>query len=155
MTMQAEPGDNPPPGFVLAGGRGPFTTHNGPIYRLDEGDVWKRGFRALPRHCNSFGLIHGGWYMAFADGLLGEAIGRAARLPSVTVRMNCDFLHSAHAGDWIEGAARLTRLTRTLAFAEADIRSGDRLLFTATGVFKLMTGHLARKRSGLSGTPPA
>jgi acyl-coenzyme A thioesterase PaaI-like protein len=148
----------PPPGWVLATNRGPFTTHNGPLYRFDEGDVWRRGFRALPRHCNGFGLIHGGWYMAFVDGVLGEAVGRATGVPSLTVRLTSDFLHSARAGDWIEGTARCTRATRTLAFAEAELHSANRLLFTATGVFKLMEGHAARRRAAAAyrlGTAPA
>lgn len=152
MTVDAEL--VPPPGWVPASNRGPFTTHNGPLYRFDEGDTWRRGFRALKRHCNTFGLIHGGWYMAFADGLLGEAVGRGTGMPSVTVRMTSDFLHSAHAGDWIEGTARLTRATKTLAFAECEIRCGVRLLFTASGVFKLMRGHAARRRSGLGQPAP-
>lgn len=153
MSEEAEA--NPPPGWVLATGRGAFTTHNGPLYRFDDGKVWRRGFRALPRHCNTFGLIHGGWYMAFVDGVLGEAVARTTGTPSLTVRMTSDFLHTARAGDWIEGTARTTRATRTLAFAEAELYCGERLLFTATGVFKLMQGHAARRRSGLSPKPPA
>lgn len=148
--------DAPPPdGFTLAEGRGPFTTHNGPIYRRDAEDGWKRGFRVLKRHCNSFGLVHGGWYMAFADGLLAEAVFRASGAPMLTVRMTSDFLAAARIGDWVEGAARTTRVTRTMAFAEAEIRCGARLLFTASGVFKLMEGHAARARRRLSGQAPA
>lgn len=139
-----------PPGYVLAQGRGPFTTHNGPIYRFDDGETWKRAFRALPRHCNSFGLVHGGWYMAFADGLLAEAVSRAAKAPMLTVRLTSDFLSIARPGDWVEGTARTTRVTRTMAFAEGEIRVGERLLFTASGVFKLMEGHAARAKRGLS-----
>lgn len=148
--------DAPPPdGFTLAEGRGPFTTHNGPIYRRDDEDGWKRGFRVLKRHCNSFGLVHGGWYMAFADGLLAEAVFRASGAPMLTVRMTSDFLAAARIGDWVEGTARTTRVTRTMAFAEAEIRCGVRLLFTASGVFKLMEGHAARARRRLSGQAPA
>lgn len=141
MTDESAP---PPPGWLPASNRGPFTTHNGPLYKFDDGDVWKRGFRALHRHCNSFGLVHGGWFMAFADGLLGEAVGRAAASPFLTIRMTSDFLSSARAGDWIEGTARCTRVTRTMGFAEGEMRVGDRVVFTASGVFKLMEGHARR-----------
>ena len=134
----------PPEGYVLAQGRGPYTTHNGPIYRLDEGDTWKRGFRVLRRHCNSFGLVHGGWYMSFVDGVLAEAVHRASGAPSLTVRMTSDFLASARIGDWVEGTGRCTRVTRTLAFAEAELYSGGKRLFTASAVFALMAAHAAR-----------
>jgi uncharacterized protein (TIGR00369 family) len=142
----------PPPGYVLAEGRGPFTTHNGPVYRCDEDGVWKRGFRVLTRHCNSFGLVHGGWYMAFTDGILGEAVFRGAGAPALTVRMTSDFLASARVGDWVEGTGRTTRVTRTLAFAEADLHVGTRLVFSASGVFKLMEGHAARAAKRRTGS---
>lgn len=78
--MSGEADSAPPEGFTPARQRGPFTTHNGPLYAFDDGAIWKRGFRVLPRHCNAFGLVHGGWLMAFADGLLAEACsGPAAR----------------------------------------------------------------------------
>ncbi len=153
MTASDADEFNPPPGFALARSRGPFTTHNGPIFNYDQDGVWKRGFRVLPRHCNNFGLLHGGWFMAFADGLLAEAAFRAAQAPMLTVRLTSDFLASARVGEWVEGTARTTRATRTMAFAEGEIRSGSRLLFTASGVFKLMEGHAARARRGLSETP--
>jgi acyl-coenzyme A thioesterase PaaI-like protein len=88
--------------------------------------------------------------MAFADGLLAEAVSRAAKAPMLTVRLTSDFLSIARPGDWVEGTARTTRVTRTMAFAEGEIRVGARLLFTASGVFKLMEGHAARAKRGLS-----
>lgn len=141
----------PPPGFTPAVNRGPFTRHNGPLFAFDDGETWKRGFRVLPRHCNSFGLVHGGWLMAFADGLLAEACFRASGTPILTIRMTSDFLNRARTGEWLEGTARTTRVTRSMAFAESEIRSGSKLIFSATGVFKLMEGHARRAKRALSG----
>ena len=147
MTAEIEP---PPPGYVEAAGRGPYTTHNGPVYKFDQDGIWKRGFRVLPRHCNSYGLVHGGWYMSFVDGVLAEAVFRGSGAPSLTVRMTSDFLASARVGDWVEGTGRTSRVTRTLAFAEAELTCNGRLLFTASAVFKLMTAHAAREKRRLS-----
>lgn len=146
-----EVGAAPPEGFTPARNRGPFTSHNGPLYAYDDGATWKRGFRVLPRHCNSFGLVHGGWLMAFADGLLAEACFRASGTPILTIRMTSDFLNPARTGEWVEGTARTTRVTRSMAFADCEIRSGSKLIFTASGVFKLMEGHARRARRALSG----
>jgi uncharacterized protein (TIGR00369 family) len=140
-----------PEGFSPAVNRGPFTRHNGPLFAYDDGAVWKRGFRVLPRHCNSFGLVHGGWLMAFADGLLAEACFRGSGTPILTIRMTSDFLNPARTGDWVEGTARTTRVTRSMAFAEGEIYAGSKLIFTATGVFKLMEGHARRAKRALSG----
>lgn len=146
-----EPDFATPPGFSPARNRGPFTTHNGPLFSFEDETGWKRGFRVLQRHCNSFGLVHGGWLMAFADGLLAEACFRASGTPILTIRMTSDFLNPARMGEWIEGTAKTTRVTRSMAFAECEIRSGTKLIFTASGVFKLMEGHARRAKRALSG----
>ena len=128
----------PPEGFVLSEGRGPFTTHNGPIYHKVDGDTVRQGFRVLKHHCNGHGIAHGGWLSAFTDGVLGGAVWRATRAPAVTLRLNVDFLDMVRPGDWVEGTAVVTRATRTLAFARAELTSGGRKVLTAEAVFKLM-----------------
>jgi uncharacterized protein (TIGR00369 family) len=128
----------PPPGFVLSESRGPFTTHNGPVYYKVDGDVFRQGFRALQRHCNGHGIVHGGWLSAFADGVLGAAVWRETRAPSVTLRLNIDYLDMVRPGEWVEGTAVVTRATRTLAFVRAELTCNSRRVLTAEGVFKLM-----------------
>jgi acyl-coenzyme A thioesterase PaaI-like protein len=127
------------PGFVESTTRGAFTTHNGPVYhKPDEPSV--RGFRALPRHANGFGIVHGGWLMAFTDGVLGAAVWEATKARSVTLRMNSDFIGMVRVGEWVEGRGTVTRATRSLVFARAELTVGDKVVLTAEGVFKLMTG---------------
>ncbi len=128
----------PPEGFVLSEGRGPFTTHNGPVYHKAENGIVRQGFRVLPHHCNGHGIAHGGWLSAFTDGVLGAAVWRETKAPSVTLRLNVDFLDMVRPGEWVEGAAFVTRATRTLAFARAELSAGGRKVLTAEGVFKLM-----------------
>ena len=131
--------EGPPPGFVESTMRGPFTTHNGPVYHKP-GDQFVRGFRALARHCNGFGIVHGGWLMTFADGTLGGAVWEATKTRSVTLRMNSDFVGMVRVGEWVEGRGLVTRATRSLAFARAELTSGGKIVLTAEGVFKLITG---------------
>jgi uncharacterized protein (TIGR00369 family) len=128
----------PPEGFVLSEGRGPFTTHNGPVYHKADGGIFRQGFRVLAHHCNGHGIAHGGWLSAFGDGVLGAAVWRETKAPSVTLRLNVDFLDMVRPGEWVEGVAHVTRATRTLAFARAELVSGGRKVLTAEGVFKLM-----------------
>ena len=128
----------PPEGFVLSESRGPFTTHNGPVYHKTDGGVFRQGFRVLAHHCNGHGIVHGGWLSAFTDGVLGAAVWRETKAPSVTLRLNVDFLDMVRPGEWVEGVAHVTRATRTLAFARAELACGSRKVLTAEGVFKLM-----------------
>ncbi|MDX5366285.1 MAG: PaaI family thioesterase [Alphaproteobacteria bacterium] len=135
--------DNPPDGYVPSTSRGPYTTHNGPFYhKVTEEGFW-HGVRVKKRHCNSRGITHGGMLMAFADGLLGTAVWRETQMVALTVRMNSDFLSSARPGDWLEGTARVTRATKSVAFCEAELFVGNRPVLKASGVFKIMARHKA------------
>lgn len=138
---------NPPPGFVESTNRGPFTSHNGPFFHKVEPDGrFLQGFRAVERHCNGMGIVHGGLITTFADGLMGTAVWRETGIGGLTIRLNADFLSIARVGDWVEGTARLVRATRTVAFTEADIyvgggHGGGRAVMHATGVFRLLDRH--------------
>ncbi|MEO8812337.1 MAG: PaaI family thioesterase [Caulobacteraceae bacterium] len=128
----------PPEGFVLSGGRGAFTTHNGPFWHRPGAPGAEQAFHAEARHCNGLGLIHGGMLSAFLDGLLAGAAARETGATPVTVHLSVDFLDMGRAGDWVIGAARVTRVTREIVFAEGGAAVAGRDLARATGVFKLM-----------------
>lgn len=130
----------PPAGFVLAKGRGPFSTHNGPYYhRIGAGDLVEQAFYALPRHTNGIGIVHGGMLSAFTDGLLAAAVGRGTQKVGVTIHLSIDFLHMAREGDWIVGEARMSRATRDVAFADGRLHARGVDIVRASGVFKLMS----------------
>ncbi len=132
-----------PEDFEESRTRGPFSTHNGPFFHKVTEDGFAHGFRVLPRHCNSRGIVHGGMLMTFADGLLATAVWRATGKVGLTVRMNSDFLSIARPGEWVEGTAAVTRAGRSLVFAEARVNASARLVLTASGVFKVMERHKA------------
>jgi len=132
---------NPPDGFQESTTRGPYTSHNGPFFHKTTGEGFWHGVRVQRRHCNSKGITHGGMLMAFADGLLGTAVYLETKTVALTARMNSDFLSSARPGEWLEGTARVTRATSSVAFCEAELYVGSRSVLRATGVFKLMQRH--------------
>jgi uncharacterized protein (TIGR00369 family) len=139
----AETIPEPPPGFELQPGRGPFSTHNGPYYVRRTSEGVELAFFALARHCNSLGLVHGGMLSTFLDGLLANAVGRVTGGAPVTIHLSVDFLAMGRAGEWIVGKARLTRATRDVAFAEGHLHVGGKPIARATGVFRLMKRHHA------------
>lgn len=126
----------PPEGFEPQLGRGPFTMHNGPFFHRACEDGVEHGFRVSARHCNGVGLLHGGMIGAFFDGLLASAVGQAARGPAVTINLSINYLDVGRSGNWVTGRARVTRLTRDLAFVEGVMSVGDRDLARASAVFK-------------------
>jgi len=126
-----------PEGFEPSRSRGPFTSHNGPFFHKVTEDGFWHGFRVLDRHVNSHGIIHGGMLMTFADGLLATAVWRETGARAVTIRMSSDFVDMVRPGEWVQGTARVTRAARSVAFTEAEVLVGERVIVTATGVFKL------------------
>jgi uncharacterized protein (TIGR00369 family) len=130
----------PPEGFVLADGRGSFSTHNGPYFhRPSDSELAEQAFFALRRHANGIGLVHGGMLSAFMDGVLAGAVWRGTGKTAVTIHLSIDFVHMARVGEWVRGEGRLTRATREVAFAEGRAYVGGHDVVRASGIFKLMT----------------
>ena len=119
----------PPAGFVQSTLRGPFTTHNGPVYHRPD-DPHVRAFRVLLRHCNGFGIAHGGWLMAFTDGVLGSAVYEGTKSRSVTLRMNTDFVDMVRQGEWVEILSGLAK-GDTVVLEPAGLRTGQPLMLDA------------------------
>lgn len=129
----------PPPEGFTPSVRGPFTTHNGPIFqRVDESGAFEHAFFALPRHCNGLGIVHGGMLTTFLDGVLAGAVFAQKGGAAVTIHLSVDFLSMARAGDWVFGDARVTRRTKDVVFVEGRVRVGERDVIRGSGVFKPM-----------------
>jgi len=120
----------------------PFVGYNqyiGPLYHLPEQEGFQRFcFRALDRHMNSVGAVHGGMLMSLAD----IAMSRAARAGtdaqnSSTVSLSCDFVSPGKLGEVVEARVRVTRRARTTVFLSADIVSDGRVLLVASGIWKI------------------
>ncbi|MDF2366337.1 PaaI family thioesterase [Sneathiella sp.] len=139
--MTQSPAMKPPPeGFVQSRTRGPFSTHNGPFYHKVEGEQFWHGLYITERHCNSRGRLHGGMMTTFADGLMATAVARANKVAAVTINLNCDICAAADIGDWLEGTARQTGLNDGFAFVEGEAWVGEKIIFSASGVFRLLEG---------------
>lgn len=138
MADDASPIPPPPAGFVRSEGRGPFMTHNGPLYHRVDGDLVQQAFYAIDRHSNGIALVHGGMLSAFLDGVLAGAVVKAGGHAVVTMHLSIDFLHMARVGEWLIAEARATRVTRDVGFAEGRVFVGETDIIRGSGVFKLM-----------------
>lgn len=134
----------PPEGFVRSTQRGPFTSHNGPLYHRAHDDMVQQAFYALDRHANGMGLVHGGMLSAFIDGILAGAVVKVGGHSVVTMNLSINFLHMARVGEWLIGEAKATRVTRDVGFSEGRVFVGDRDVIRASGVFKLLNREAPR-----------
>ncbi len=125
----------------------PFTAPHGQMYqKIDtDGACW-RAFLAQNIHCNSAGIVHGGMMVTFIDALMGLTVANSAQSTALTVRLTTDFLSIARPGDWIVGQSRVSKLTRSVAFVEAQAHIGVRPLMNAQGIFKRMRRRALRTK---------
>jgi uncharacterized protein (TIGR00369 family) len=117
-----------------------FDSLIGPFYFHKEQDGRVRcAFRAEQKHMNAGGRMHGGVLMTFADiALFMLAYEEMEGQRGVTVQLDSTFLDAARVGDLVEASGEVTRAGGSLVFVRGQIVSGERLLFTFSGVIKKM-----------------
>jgi uncharacterized protein (TIGR00369 family) len=138
---------NPPPGFKPHARRSPFTDPFEPLFaRIDDGD-YRLGTRLRPIHCNSRGLVHGGFIATLADNAMGLSCGLALSqagrkvLGMVTVNLAVDYVGQAKVGDWLETQSTIIKLGGSLAFVETRLMSHDLIVARANATFKIKTAY--------------
>jgi acyl-coenzyme A thioesterase PaaI-like protein len=132
MTAAPPEGFHP---FALTEG---YIGHNGPYYwRQDADGQPEFGFLSDDRHGNPNGVLHGGALVAFLDTILGYAVVLAAQRRCATVSLDSRFVATTPPGGWITGRTTLKKLSRSLAFIDAEAFADDKLLVTTSAVFRI------------------
>ncbi|MDE2377690.1 PaaI family thioesterase [Bradyrhizobium sp.] len=130
--------DQPPPDFQPFGITDGFIGHNGPYFwRQNPEGGFEFGFQTDDRHGNPNGVLHGGAVLTFLDTILGHAVVHEAKRPCATVSLDSRFIATVPPGAWVGGRATMKKLTRTFAFVDAEAFCGDKLLVTATAIFRI------------------
>lgn len=98
------------------------------------------GLYVSPNHRNRIGSPHGGMLSTFVDLALGVNLQNARETPEsiVTVNLCLDYLTSAKVGDWLEAHVTLRRIGRQFSFADCVLRSGEREVPRASGIFSIV-----------------
>jgi uncharacterized protein (TIGR00369 family) len=149
LSETAEPGI--PDGFRRLEAGGPYVRLLGPLYarRTDAGTAII-ALRVANHHLNTQGVTHGGMLTTLADTALGIniAIARSQRGAQVTVSFTSDFLSSARDGDWLEAHVVITRLGKRLAYANCDLKVGERQVLRSSAVFAVIERQLPEAAAG-------
>jgi len=151
IAETAEPGI--PDGFRRIDAGGPYFRQMGPVYikPCDDGTAIV-ALRITERHFNIQGVAHGGMLTTLADSALGInlSLARGRRAAQVTVSFTADFLSSAREGDWLEAHVIVTRIGKRLAYANCDLKVGDRHVLRSSAVFAMVERQLLQQ----TGEPP-
>jgi acyl-coenzyme A thioesterase PaaI-like protein len=126
-------------GFSVFGEPGGFVHRNGPLYIRTEGDRPVLKMLLGPEHVNRLNIASGGLLMTVIDITLGTTVSAVIGYEGIcpTVQINCNLVSTARRGEWLYGEAEVTQETRSLAFATGRLRVDDRIIATASGVFKI------------------
>jgi acyl-coenzyme A thioesterase PaaI-like protein len=132
----AAPSFEAPEGYVALDWRRGFVRQIGPLYRRHDGQTTTMGFRVEDHNTNGMRNAHGGRLISFADMAWGHVVSVETSSYWVTVRLSCDFLSSAHLGEWVEGGGETLSCEDGLYIVRGRVWTGERTLMIGTGVFK-------------------
>src|SRR5215475_2836867 len=111
----------------------------GPFWVRPSGDSFRYAFRAESKHHNRRGVVQGGMLMTFADRSMGMTCWYAnERQPQATVQLDVHFVDAVQMGEFVEAHCRVVGRTRAVVFMSADLMVGERLVATASGVWKIL-----------------
>ena len=117
------------------GSHGSFEELIGPIHVADITPTSIRfGLFVEQKHCNYYDIVHGGVFVSLVDSMMGNLVfaslepGRRV----ATISITSDFMGVGKIGEWVEGDASILRRGGSIAFTDARIRAGEKLIFLAT-----------------------
>lgn len=115
-----------------------FIDRNGPYFvkTLEDGS-FRYGFQTDAKHGNPNGIVHGGAVFTFVDTAFGHMVVHETGRFCATLSITSEFIAATPVGAFVEAVGRIKKVTRTLVFADMDVMLDDKILMSATCVFKL------------------
>jgi uncharacterized protein (TIGR00369 family) len=117
-----------------------FMKHNGGVLFKNISDT-EYEFKSTinENHLNAAEITHGGYLSALIDAGAGTAAFRTAgNTPCVTISLDLKFIGSTKKGDEIFGFVKIQKKTRTLVFLICHLKSKDKIIASASGIWKIL-----------------
>lgn len=133
-----------PAEYALNTRTSPLTTPWAPLYRCSNERSVYLGVILRDIHCNSRGLVHGGFIAALADNTMGYTAGKAMQADGrtvnglVTINLSVDYVGSPKLGQWMSWEPELVKATRSIAFVEAHVKADGNIIARANATFKII-----------------
>ena len=115
-----------------------FMKHNGGIlFRKISDTEFEFKTTIDENKLNSAGITHGGYICSIIDAGSGTAAHRASNnSPCVTITLDIKFIDSTKIGDEIIGFTKIQKVTKSMVFLICHLKSNQRLIASASGVWK-------------------
>lgn len=120
-----------------------FTDPWEPLYSRISDDQISLGTILREAHCNSRGIVHGGFISAIADNAMGLSAAQVLKAQDrdlrglVTVNLSVDFTGMAKVGEWVATESEIVKLGGSLGFVRCRLVSGGTVVARANATFKL------------------
>ena len=117
-----------------------FMKHNGGVFfRNISENEYEFKSKINENHLNAAGITHGGYLSALIDAGAGTAAHRSAEnAPCVTISLDLKFIGASKVNDDIIGNVKILKKTKTLVFLFCELRCNDKIITSASGVWKIL-----------------
>ena len=117
-----------------------FMKHNGGVmFRKISNTEYEFKSTINENHLNAAGITHGGYLSALVDAGAGTAAHRSAdNTPCVTISLDLKFIGASKVGDEIIGHVKILKKTKTLIFLFCELRCKDKIITSASGIWKIL-----------------
>mgnify|MGYP001222416747 CR=1 FL=1 len=117
-----------------------FMKHNGGVlFRNISETEFEFKAKVSENHLNSAGITHGGYLSALIDAGAGTAAHRSAEnSPCVTISLDLKFIGASKIGDELIGYVKILKKTKTLVFLFCELKCLDKIVTSASGVWKIL-----------------
>ena len=96
-------------------------------------------------HLNAAGITHGGYIASIIDAGAGTGAYRAADNKScVTISLDIKFIGATKLGDEIIGYTKIQKKTNSLVFLICHLQCNNKMIASASGVWKILTKSISR-----------
>jgi len=121
-----------------------FMKHNGGIlFKATSENEYEFKTTINENHLNEAGITHGGFIAAIVDAGAGAAAHRSAdQNPCVTISLELKFISAVKLGQELLGKTKIQRKTKTMIFLTCELKSEDKIVATASGVWKMLNKKL-------------
>ena len=117
-----------------------FMKHNGGVlFKTISETEYQFKSTINKNHLNAAGITHGGYLSALVDAGAGTAAHRSTDdAPCVTISLEIKFIGVSKVGDEIIGLVKILKKTKTLVFLFCELRCNDKIITSASGVWKIL-----------------
>jgi uncharacterized protein (TIGR00369 family) len=121
-----------------------FMKHNGGVlFKTISENEYEFKATISENHLNAAGITHGGFIAALVDAGAGTAAHRSAdQNPCVTISLELKFISPVKLGQELMGKTKIQKKTKTMIFLTCELKAENKIVATASGVWKILNKRL-------------